>query len=30
LDIIGRYAGMSVLTPEDIFSVSKPYLGISR
>jgi len=30
VDIIGRYAGMSVLTPEDIFSVSKPHLGTSR
>jgi tRNA acetyltransferase TAN1 len=30
VDIIGRCAGMSVLTPEDIFSVSKPYFGISR
>ena len=25
VDIIGRYAGMSVLKPTDIFSVSKPY-----
>ncbi|MFQ5999880.1 MAG: THUMP domain-containing protein [Candidatus Bathyarchaeia archaeon] len=27
VDIIGRYAGISVLTPEDIFSVAKPYSG---
>jgi tRNA acetyltransferase TAN1 len=26
VDIIGRYAGFSVLTPQDIFSVSKPLL----
>jgi tRNA acetyltransferase TAN1 len=25
VDIIGRYAGMSVLKPQDIFSVSKPH-----
>ena len=25
VDIIGRYAGMSVLKPTDMFSVSKPY-----
>jgi tRNA acetyltransferase TAN1 len=25
VDIIGRYAGISVLRPQDIFSVSKPY-----
>jgi tRNA acetyltransferase TAN1 len=25
LDIIGRYAGISVLTPQDVFSVAKPY-----
>ena len=26
VEIIGRYAGFSVLTPQDIFSVSKPLL----
>ncbi|MBE0512569.1 THUMP domain-containing protein [Candidatus Bathyarchaeota archaeon] len=25
VDIIGRYAGISVLTPQDVFSVAKPY-----
>lgn len=25
VDIIGKYAGISVLTPQDIFSVAKPY-----
>ncbi|MFQ6064304.1 MAG: THUMP domain-containing protein [Candidatus Bathyarchaeia archaeon] len=25
VEIIGKYAGISVLTPEDIFSVAKPY-----
>jgi tRNA acetyltransferase TAN1 len=26
IDIIGKYAGISVLTPRDIFSVAKPYI----
>jgi len=26
VDIIGRYAGISVLTPQDIFSVAKPFV----
>jgi len=25
VDIIGRYAGISVLTPQEVFSVAKPY-----
>ena len=25
VDILGRYAGISVLTPQDVFSVAKPY-----
>jgi len=28
VDIIGRYAGMSVLTPQDVFSVVKPYSNV--
>lgn len=27
VDIIGKYAGMSVLTPRDVFSVARPYVG---
>jgi len=27
VDIIGRYAGISVLTPQEVFSVAKPYSG---
>jgi len=26
IDIIGKYAGMSVLTPQDVFSIAKPSL----
>jgi len=26
IDIIGKYAGMSILTPQDVFSVAKPLL----
>jgi len=28
VDIIGRYAGISVLTPQEVFSVAKPYSSI--
>jgi len=28
VDIIGRYAGISVLTPQEVFSVAKPYSNI--
>jgi len=28
LDIIGRYVGISILTPQEVFSTAKPYLGI--
>ncbi len=27
VDIIGKYAGISVLTPQDTFSVAKPYIN---
>jgi len=27
IDIIGKYAGMSVLTPQDVFSIAKPLLS---
>ena len=30
VDIIGRYAGISVLTPQDVFSVAKPYSDTLR
>jgi len=26
IDIIGKYAGVSVLTPQDVFSVAKPFV----
>lgn len=28
VDIIGRYAGISILTPQEVFSVAKPYSSI--
>jgi len=30
LDIIGRYVGISVLTPQEVFSVAKPHFSIPR
>ncbi len=26
IDIIGKYAGLSILTPQDIFSAAKPFV----